>query len=498
MDEILLSAHTETGTAIAEPARSDKQGKSQRARATSASKAVAAVGEKLNMMRLAMSGRKLIKPLPFLALAGVIAVAFVVSTMYTPSYVVNVDGVTLGTVSDPAQFEAVIDRVEERAEGILGHDYTMNQNVEYTFALSKKDEISSAAGFETYLFDHVGEVMKSYILTVNGQFIGAAADRATLDNMLDKLSSAYINENTTSVSFVDDVIISHEYVASDVEQDIDAMFETLTATNEDEATYTVVPGDSYSTIAFRNDMSVDELMALNPQASLKSLFAGDKLTVQKTVPFLSVRTTESVEYQEEIPCPVRRVSDSTMYQGNTKVLQAGVPGKALVTADLIFVNGYEEGREITSRTTVTEPTERVIAEGTKPRPATLPTGSFAWPLTGYISSYYGWRTIFGGVEWHSGIDIVATIGTPITAADGGTVIWSGPRGSYGNVVIIDHGMGVHSYYAHCSALLVPVGSQVYKGQQIALVGATGRVTGPHLHFEVRLNNTDVNPLSYLP
>lgn len=505
MDEILRPAYSDAGTVVSERVLSEKRS-SLRSKALNALHAVQAgaivVGGKLNTLRLrldnAMAGRKLVNPLPFLALAAVAGAAFIVTSVYTPSYVVTVDGVTLGVVSEPAVFEEVIDSVEARTAAILGHEYALDQTVEYSFALSKKDELSSASSFEPYLFSHVNDVMQSYVLTVDGQFIGAAADKASLDAMLDELSSAYVNEDTTSVAFVEDVDISYQYIASDVEQDLAVMAESLRAASQGECIYTVVSGDTYSAIALEHDMTVDELMALNPQASLSRLYAGDELLVQRAIPLLSVRTTEAIEYYEEIPCPVEQTYDSTMYEGNTKVVQTGAAGQALVTADVVYVNGYEEGREVTSTTTVTEPVTRIVAVGTKPRPATLPTGSFSWPLTGSISSGYGWRTIFGAVEWHSGVDIVATTGTPISAADGGTVIYSGWRGSYGNVVIIDHGEGVHSYYAHCSSLLVSVGAQVYKGQQIALVGATGRVTGPHLHFEVRINNSDVNPLAYLP
>ena len=117
-------------------------------------------------------GRRLINPLHFLAAAVVIGVAAVVGTVYTPSYVVEVDGVALGTVTSPSVFEDVVDRVESRATDILGYDYTMDGAVTYAPALTERESITPVADFETYLFDQIGEVMKSYVLTVNGQFIG--------------------------------------------------------------------------------------------------------------------------------------------------------------------------------------------------------------------------------------------------------------------------------------------------------------------------------------
>ena len=446
----------------------------------------------------AVAGRKLMGPAPFLALAGVVAAAMVVGTVYTPSYVVTMDGMDLGTVTEPEVFERVIQRVENRASAILGYDYTLDQDVEYTFALTQKDKLSSVGVFETYLFNQVGEVMKSYVLSVDGNLIGAAADKADLDGMLDELAAPYITENTVSVEYVEDVNISYQYISSDILQDVNTMEEILTANTSGETTYEVVKGDTYLGVAYANDMSLDELMALNPQASLDRLMIGDILTVKKTVPYLSVRTVDAVSYTEEIACPVEEVEDSSMYVGDTKVLTAGVPGEALITANVSYVNGYEEAREITSSTTITEPTTKVVAVGTKARPKTLPTGSFQWPLSGRISSYFGYRSIFGTYSFHSGIDITASYGAAIAAADGGTVTWSGYKGSYGYLVIIDHGNGVQSYYGHCSSLLVSAGDKVYKGQTIARVGSTGRSTGNHCHFEVKINGTSVNPLSYLP
>lgn len=116
-----------------------------------------------------------------------------------------------------------------------------------------------------------------------------------------------------------------------------------------------------------------------------------------------------------------------------------------------------------------------------------------WPVNGVVVSGFGMR--WG--RMHEGIDIAASTGTPIRAAASGAVIWSGWRGGYGNCVVIDHGNGLATLYAHASALLVGVGQQVSQGQTVALVGSTGNSSGPHLHFEVRVNGVAVDPLLYL-
>ncbi len=131
-------------------------------------------------------------------------------------------------------------------------------------------------------------------------------------------------------------------------------------------------------------------------------------------------------------------------------------------------------------------------------------GSFTWPVPGYktITSYFGYRTYkYNGKTVssnHKGIDIAATSGVKIVAANSGTVVTSAyDANGYGNYVIIDHGGGKMTVYGHMTKRLVSVGTYVTKGQQIGTVGSTGRSTGPHCHFEVRINGTAVNPLNYL-
>ena len=128
------------------------------------------------------------------------------------------------------------------------------------------------------------------------------------------------------------------------------------------------------------------------------------------------------------------------------------------------------------------------------------TGRFMWPCRGEITSYFGWRThpIFGTTKYHSGMDIAVDYGTPIMAADSGTVIYSGWLGGYGYAVMIDHGSGLVTLYAHNQSLNVYEGQYVTKGTCIAYAGSTGYSTGPHCHFEVRLHGEVTETLNYLP
>lgn len=140
-----------------------------------------------------------------------------------------------------------------------------------------------------------------------------------------------------------------------------------------------------------------------------------------------------------------------------------------------------------------------------PRPAfTQPVAALTatpsiWPARGTVTSSFGWRVSpFGdGNELHPGIDIAYTMGAPVVATADGEVIVSGSAGGYGNLVQINHGNGISTLYGHNSQLAVKVGQTVKKGQVIAYAGSTGKSTGPHVHYEVRVNNTAVDPMKYL-
>jgi murein DD-endopeptidase MepM/ murein hydrolase activator NlpD len=126
-------------------------------------------------------------------------------------------------------------------------------------------------------------------------------------------------------------------------------------------------------------------------------------------------------------------------------------------------------------------------------PTVRSSSGFIWPASGVVTSGFGWR--WG--RMHEGLDIAASYGAPISAASSGTVIYAGWMGGYGNLVVIDHGGGLATAYGHQSSIAVSSGSQVSQGQTIGYVGSTGHSTGPHLHFEVRVNGAAVDPMGYL-
>jgi len=128
------------------------------------------------------------------------------------------------------------------------------------------------------------------------------------------------------------------------------------------------------------------------------------------------------------------------------------------------------------------------------------TEGMIWPVDARINSGYGTRRhpIFGNMRMHTGVDMACPYGTHVHAAQDGVVVFSGWKGGYGNAVILDHGGGLGTLYAHNSSLEVRVGEMVNRGQVIAKVGSTGYSTGPHVHFEVRTNGQPVDPMPFMP
>ncbi|EIW15557.1 MULTISPECIES: M23 family metallopeptidase [Pelosinus] len=129
----------------------------------------------------------------------------------------------------------------------------------------------------------------------------------------------------------------------------------------------------------------------------------------------------------------------------------------------------------------------------------LATKPSIWPTSGEVTSGFGWRNspMGGGGELHPGIDIANSMGAPVVAAADGVVVQSGAAGGYGNMVQIDHGNGISTIYGHNSRIIVSAGQSVRKGQVVSYVGSTGKSTGPHLHYEVRVNGNAVDPIGFM-
>lgn len=431
------------------------------------------------------------------ALAGIILFC----SFFTIGTTVSYDGQVLGRLASKSEAETVRKDLESITSRALGETYTIDDSLlQYDSGWMLRQDIEDKAVYEDQLSDEIGLVTSAYCLYVNGERIGATPYEGALEELLDQLQKAASDEDTISCEFAEDVEIRQEYVPTSEIMNLGYIAELLYSTKTAEVTYEVKKGDTWSQIAAKNDMTSAELLALNPGYNINKLQIGEVLTLSASVPYLTMTVVKQERYLDDVSYNIEYTDSADLYQGDYKVTSKGEYGKADVMAKATYVNGEETERTILSSVTLKEPVTEYRLRGTKVRPTWMPTGSFRWPTSGRISSYFGGRKSPGGIGStnHKGIDIAVPRGTPIYAADGGTVTYSGWMSGYGYLVQIDHGNGYVTRYGHNSSLTVSVGQHVYKGQQVARAGSTGNSTGNHCHFEVRYNGVAKNPLNYLP
>lgn len=343
-------------------------------------------------------------------------------------------------------------------------------------------------------------VLTKEILTNDRIFATTAqsnVDQVGNENMVHdmELSDDPNNGVTVGVNFTEEIMVVETFVNRDQILSVQEATEMITKENEKPKTYIVKEGDCPSTIAADNNMDLETLYHLNPSMGNGAYVQiGDELTVLVPEPELSVTTVEQVCYKEYIERGTTYVDNPNAYVGSDAIIDAGYDGERKVVALITKDNGVEISRVITEQEIIKEPKDKVVSRGTKPLPPKGATGQFIVPVSKYtFTSGFGprWGT------FHAGIDLAAPIGTTIMAADGGTVVYAGWYSGYGYYVKIDHGDGITTCYGHCSSISVSVGQVVSQYEEIAKVGSTGNSTGPHLHFEIRLDGNAVNPVEYL-
>ncbi len=254
--------------------------------------------------------------------------------------------------------------------------------------------------------------------------------------------------------------------------------------------------DTVDGVGFFSQIEIVE--GLYPSSSLTT--AERMSTYLKT---LTVKTMRNIEYTETVKYQTVYQETDALPLGFESVQQTGKNGKQRVYAQEIMVNGVKKYETVVSTEVIQEAVDRVVLVGAQKYSDTSElgdgkaTGTFIWPLpyTKQISSHFAnrWGSLHGAIDISNG----STNGKPIIASDGGTVIEAQYHSSWGYYVLIDHGNGFKTRYAHCSKLEVEAGDKVAQGQYIAKVGNTGYSTGPHLHFEVIKNGVLVDPLNYV-
>jgi murein DD-endopeptidase MepM/ murein hydrolase activator NlpD len=335
-------------------------------------------------------------------------------------------------------------------------------------------------------------------LRIDGLPIVTLASQTDAEAVLERVTAGYLNNGSDllEASIKEDIQIGETPANSVVSEDItdvDAAVSYILTGTKEPRIYTVQSGDTVWEITRANGISQDELVKSNPGLIPHKLKIGQQLNLYETKPYLTIRTVEVANEVESIAFTTNYQNSDELYKGQSQVLVAGVPGvkskqTQITKENGIVVESVELGSVITA-----EPQPQTSLVGTKPLETFTGSGQLISPLTHIeISSGFGSR----GKRRHLGVDMRSPKGSPIYAADGGVVTASSYQGSYGNLIVLNHGNGLETYYAHCESLLVSIGDVVAQGQQIGTVGISGNATGYHLHFEVRVNGVYQNPLNY--
>lgn len=299
-----------------------------------------------------------------------------------------------------------------------------------------------------------------------------------------------------SMDFAEDVEIVEAYLPESQLTELSEAIDRVTKEQETPSIYEVVQGDTLSEIAIKVNIPMDRIIEMNDslEDERTTLQIGQELVITVPEPELSVVRVEENYYEESYDADIIYIENDNWYTNQTVVHVQPSAGFRKVVADVSFLNDKEVGREILKEDVVKEAVAKVVERGTKIPP------TYIKPISGgRQSSGFGRRSAptKGASTYHKGIDWATPTGTPVYASCGGTVTRAGWGSGYGYVVYIDHEDGRQTRYGHLSKVLVSVGDTVKQGERIALSGNTGVSTGPHLHFEILINGTQVNPLKYL-
>lgn len=402
-------------------------------------------------------------------------------------------------------------------ESVYSHAMTMfQQRIIYEegdtpFQAKPEFRLSAVAGNtpvgEEALVDRMVALSTKDIVESNGIYIddvfhGAVKDVTEINETVEALLESYRTdaENETVELVRPFRVVTGLYPTTSVVEEQEIL-DLLNSEVAGEVTYTIQSGDTPSGVASAHGIDYADFKALNPDCEERFLI-GDTVYLAKSEPYMAVKVIRRETRTEEKKYKTETTEDSTKSVTYSKVTQKGVNGITEITEDIEYVNGIEVGRTEVSTKVIQKLKNEKIVVGTKiTGSSTLAGGgttlnglNFIWPLNGgRIGDNYGWRDY----RMHYGQDIIAGVNTEIYAAEDGTVELSRWYSTFGRCVIIDHGGGVKTLYAHANRLVVSAGQKVKKGDVIALVGSTGWSEGYHLHFELRVNGSRIDPKPYI-
>ncbi len=457
------------------------------------------------------------------ALPVAAVLAFVLTVNYWSSVTfalkVSYDSKELGYISDESVYNEAQSAAKARMTTTKTDSSANLEDPTYELSLVNINELVDSS----ILCDRIIENSESNVtnacgIYIDDEFVCSVKNETDATSVFNAiLEKNQVADSNSFVDFVEKV----EYVQGLYPDDPKTMWDAsklkkqLEQTKQAKKTYTVKDGDTVYGIAVANGLTEKQLMELNPDMG-EYIHSGDQLTVSNEVNYIRVKVMKTETRTVEVDYETEKTNDASMFKGTTRVTRKGEKGEETITELVTYIDGQRVTSQEVSRVRTKEPVNEKVLVGTKStRVSSSSSGSysvkvsgrgFVWPAPActFVSSPYGWRTLRGYSDFHTGVDLTlpggGSTGAVIVASLDGTVESVRRSNSgYGHCVVINHGGGVKTRYAHCLAgsISVSVGQTVSAGQAIARVGSTGNVTGPHLHFEIIINGSTVNPLPYI-
>ncbi len=436
--------------------------------------------------------------------AAVFALVFVINGWAGKNYALAViyDGKEVAYVSD----ESVFNEAKNMFLGRViaeGQDFELEEPVLKAVEAKSEEIITSKDLCDKLLVVFADEVKESVGLYIDNVFVGAVTDYDKLACALDSvLCEKLTGKEGERAEFDNNVQLVSGYFPSGALVPVDHLVGKITGKNAEVAPDLSQTQDANTATA--SGVFMTQLKLFNSQ-TYNSASSAEMTESNSEEPVLKVRIARLETYEKSIPFKVQENPSTSYYEGYRKVTVKGKDGVESITDEVVYLDGVEVSRTNVNKIVIKEPVNEQVTVGKRKVAAVddkyknvkgngVVTGKFGLPIIGYGCNS-GYKT--KRRPSHSGMDFASPKGTNILAADGGVVESVKFHGSYGLYVVVRHENGYSTLYAHMSKAYVTAGQKVSKGQVIGAVGSTGRSTGNHLHFEIRINGTPVNPAPYL-
>ncbi len=380
--------------------------------------------------------------------------------------------------------QAALDKYQQSREYIvaLGPDQDREINVLTAVAESKEEKKQETA------LEKEAELEAGVAAELTKMLSGIeAAKEKTFDDF---------NYGLTELAYEDKVEIVESYLTKDEITPLEEAIHLVTELQDVQKIYEVQSGDTLSEISLSNDIPLEKIIELNDSLENENstIRVGEELIITAPEPELAIYRQEEIYIEEDYEAEIEYIYNDDWYTTDSVVRQQPSAGHHKIAAVKTYHNEKEIDTEILKEEVTIAAVPKIIEIGTKIPP------TYIKPISGgRLSSQFGRRSapVRGASTYHKGVDWATPIGTTVVASSAGTVARAGWGSGYGYVVYINHADGRQTRYAHLSKVLVKAGDRVAQGERIALSGNTGRSSGPHVHFEMLIGGSQVNPLNYL-